>query len=91
MMNCHGVDGPCGALDCTYCHGDVDVPDDQELESKVQVRIVTARKARFCGRTNEIRPGDVVKTRSWFTYLDGGRRLNYEHTYQRLAKGPAWI
>jgi hypothetical protein len=92
--NCGGwasFDGPCGALDCVSCHPEgMGEDEEREEESTPKVRTVTARKARYVGKPNEIRPGDRVRETSWYTYIVGGARTGYFHEYKRLAKGPAW-
>lgn len=92
--NCGGFAsyyGPCGATDCESCYpGGSDEDEDRE-ETMTTSKVVTARKARFVGKPNEIRPGDRVRVTSGFTYKSGGERTGYlRKSYQRLSKGPAW-
>ena len=96
--DCYGgahIDGPCGRPDCVTCgrkEKDEDNEErvEEELASRVRVRRVTVRKSRFAGTYREIKVGDRVEVRSWFTYEEKGPRTGYSHVYTRIAKGPAW-
>ena len=82
-------DGFCGATDCTRCYGPSAGSDDDEEDveetSTTQYRI--ARKARpRCG----IRPGDLIRVTTGFTYEKGGPRLGYlTPSYCVVSFGPA--
>ena len=64
--------------------------EQEEAESIPVSKAVTTRRARFEGTSFEIRPGDRVLVRTWFTYKVSGPRLRYHRSYSRLEKGPAW-
>lgn len=95
--NCGGFasyNGPCGATDCILCgsgySGEAYDAEDQEEEA-TSCRVVTACKARFIGKSSEIKPGDRVQVTGGFTYTRGGARTGYlRKSYRRVSKGPAW-
>lgn len=86
------TDRMCGALDCDNCYpgGGYDEDEEDEYGEVVTSKIVTARKARFEGTSQEIRPGDRVQVESGFEYKVDGPRLGYFRRYRRFTKGPAW-
>jgi len=68
-----------------------DWPDEEPSESEALTRYVTARKARYVGSPCEVREGDKVLVKSYFTYdEETHKRLAYHHSYSRVAKGSAW-
>ncbi len=85
-------DGFCGATDCTRCYGPSagsgdfdDDEEDVEETSTAQYRI--ARKAR---PGYGIRPGDLIRVTTGFTYEKGGPRLGYlAPSYCLVSFGPA--
>lgn len=83
--------GPCGATDCRSCYpdgGQYEAESEaEERTSKVQVKVVTARKAR---PALGIKVGDKVRVTSSYTYQVNGPRTGYTHSYVRVAKGPGW-
>lgn len=63
----------------------------RRLEETSQTEYRYARKGRYAGFPDEIRPGDLISVRGGFDYYEGGRRARYHaRIYTRLAKGPAW-
>lgn len=55
------------------------------------VKRVRARKARFEGTEQEIRPGDLVEVTTGFAYEPGGERLHYlPAQHRRVQKGEGW-
>jgi len=74
---------------CDRCEESEEESEDSERESST-TKVVTARKARHVGTSQEIRPGDRVRVTSGFYYEVDGPRLGYFRRYQRLTKGPRW-
>ena len=73
---------------CDYCDKcDNNGCDECSDTSPTVARYVIARKDR--PRRN-IRKGDLVYVKSYFTYKIGGERIGYTHQYFRYQKGAAW-
>jgi hypothetical protein len=64
--------------------------DRPEVEKTYNCKMVTARKARWVGCDDEIKPGDRVLVTSGFYYEVDGPRTSYFRDYRRASKGPGW-
>ncbi len=85
--------GHCGATDCATCYpgGGWDDDEEQEELEATTSKVVTARKPRHTGTSNEIRRGDRVRVTSGFTYKPDGPRTGYLHKqYRRITRGSNW-
>jgi len=85
-------DGFCGATDCKRCYGpnagDDYEDDGEDLEETASTdRFRIARKAR---PGYGVRPGDLIRVTTGFTYEKGGPRLGYlTPSYAVVSIGPA--
>lgn len=80
-------DGFCGGCPRCGVNDGPDADDDDEGDGEVYSHTVTTYTVAQA--RGSIRVGDILRTNSYFTYIEGGKRTGYHRSSWVVARGPA--